>query len=346
MMLKSNIKIKAYWFHIIGWLCFLCLPLIISTIEFKKVRPEFIIRFFQGPLVFYLNYFLLVPFLLLRKRIPTYIFLSILLIILVNYGFNLISPSPPFEQLQNLRGIPDNLNIPSVKTIKIAMSTVFSFAFFLLGGVIRIMLDYYKNDRIYKEREMRRTETELQFLKAQLNPHFLFNSLNSIYSLVRNKSNDASEAVITLSELMRYMLYEANQEKVKLDKEIDYLKNYVTLQRLRLSNSENVKLQITGDLKNKYISPLLLISFIENAFKYGTNYKGVTDVCIKVIITDNELHFHISNIIGSYRKDRDNSGVGLENIGNRLRLLYENSHKLTIDKTSERYTVNLFLNLK
>ncbi|GAA4276374.1 hypothetical protein GCM10022259_10980 [Aquimarina mytili] len=205
------------------------------------------------------------------------------------------------------------------------------------------MVDFYKRDKLSKETDAQRTKTELQFLKAQLNPHFLFNSLNSVYSLVRTKSNNASEAVLTLSELMRYMLYEANQEIVPLIKETEYIKNYVALQRLRLSNSEDVRLSIKGEYEKKKIYPLLLISFIENAFKYGTDFKGVTDIEIKIRVNQNKLTFNVNNIIGVYRKNIDSSGVGLTNIKNRLELLYPDLHTLEIKEENDRYIVDLTL---
>ncbi|GAA4274510.1 hypothetical protein GCM10022258_38060 [Aquimarina gracilis] len=237
-------------------------------------------------------------------------------------------------------------DFPPVKDMRYAMRGVFLFAFFLLGGIFCLMVDFYKRDKLSKETEAQRTETELQFLKAQLNPHFLFNSLNSVYSLVRNKSNDAPEAVLTLSELMRYMLYEANQEIVPLIKEIEYIKNYVSLQRLRLSNSEDVKLSIKGEYEKKKIYPLLLISFIENAFKYGTDFKGVTDINIRIEVIENTLKFNVSNIIGVYRKNKSNSGVGLTNIKNRLELLYPDLHTLGIKEDNGRYMVDLILILE
>ena len=206
-------------------------------------------------------------------------------------------------------------------------------------------MEFYVRERIHKEKEVQRKETELQFLRAQLNPHFLFNSLNSIYSLVRNKANEAPEAVITLSELMRYMLYEAKRELVPLSKEIDYIKNYVTLQLLRLADSENVKLKISGDYDNKEIQPLLFIPFVENAFKYGTDYKGMTYVDIKFEIIGDNLFFLVKNKIGFYKKDDENSGIGFENIRNRLKLLYPENHVLKIEKTNGFYCVQLELNL-
>ncbi|WP_299109821.1 sensor histidine kinase [uncultured Winogradskyella sp.] len=241
-------------------------------------------------------------------------------------------PRPP-----NMRGGPFG--------IRHAIPIVFSLSIFLLGGIFSLVVDFYKRDRESKELENEQKEIKLQFLRNQLNPHFLFNSLNSIYSLVRSKSDNAPEAVITLSELMRYMLYEAGDEQVPLEKEMNYIQNYIALQRLRLKNTEAVKLNIKGETRHLKIYPLLLISFIENAFKYGTDYKGNTHIDIKIIVENDKLIFNVENIVGLYKRDDKNSGVGLENIKNQLNHLYSNNHELTIEQDKTHYRVYLTINL-
>ncbi|GLU45305.1 hypothetical protein Musp01_29290 [Muricauda sp. NBRC 101325] len=214
-----------------------------------------------------------------------------------------------------------------------------------ISGLLRMYVEWRKNEDLRQVVEKEKVSSELQFLKTQLNPHFLFNSLNAIYSLSVKNSSNTSEAIISLSELMRYMLYEADKERVPLAKEIDYIKNYVQLQRLRLSDSVNVKLKISGDERDKEVPPLLFISFIENAFKYGTDYTGKTFVNINISINQNNIVLRVENKIGVQRKQNKNSGVGLENIKNRLRLLYPNTHELNITDNGENYIVNLTLNL-
>ncbi len=312
-----------------------------TAIQFNEFYPLFAFRLLVIPFIFYVNYLLLTPKLLLRKKIVLYTALSFIFLFMVNYGQQSLFDN--FNSLKVPEGLEHIKDLPPFRAFKYFVPMVISLTFYLLGGIIRLIVDLYKRDKMVKEKEVQRTETELQFLKTQLNPHFLFNSLNSIYSLVRNRSNDAPEAVITLSELMRYMLYEANQETVPLQKEIEYLKNYVSLQRLRLSNSENVTLIIKGNYDKKKIHPLLLISFIENAFKYGTDFKGNTDIDIKIDVKEDRLNFRVSNIIGPYKVNKHESGIGLSNIKNRLDLLYPNSHTLAIDKARGRYDVGLNL---
>ncbi|TAI47202.1 sensor histidine kinase [Flagellimonas allohymeniacidonis] len=335
-------RVKEVWIHIFVWLCLFAFPIAISLTQIGTIPKNFVPRMLLNPVLAYLNYLVLVPFFLLKKKVWQYVVLSLAVLVSFNYIANhLFFPTPP-ERLQQLIG---SQNMEPFKNITYAMGGIVSFSFFLLGGLLRLTKDVYKREKMHSVKEVRRQETELQFLRAQLNPHFLFNSLNSIYSLVRDKSSEAPEAVITLAELMRYMIYEAKKELVPLSKEIDYIKNFVQLQVLRLSHSENVKLKITGDYNDKLIAPLLLIPFVENAFKYGTDFKGNTHVEILMKVVSDDLFFSINNKIGGYKRDQENSGIGLENIKNRLELLYPDQHSLLIRKKNGNYLVNLELHL-
>ncbi len=354
--LKKHIRIKEFWIHIIVWACLILFPLSISYIDLGEVRFGMFYRILLNPILVYINYLILVPYFLLKKEITLYIIISITVLVLFNFLIKFVPfPHVPIDKftelIQNTEMHPPRKpphfikDMQPLKRLPYFMTAIISLTFFLLGGVLGLTKDFYKRDRKSREAEVQRKETELQFLRAQLNPHFLFNSLNSVYSLVRNKSIEAPEAIIMLSELMRYMLYEAKQELVPLSKEIDYIKNFVSLQLLRLSHSENVKIKISGDYQDKKIPPLLLIPFVENAFKYGTDFKGRTDVSINMELIEESLFFIVKNKIGVYRKDESNSGIGLENIKGRLYLLYPDQHVLKIDKTDGFYTVQLELNL-
>jgi LytS/YehU family sensor histidine kinase len=214
-----------------------------------------------------------------------------------------------------------------------------------ISTIIRTLSEFYNNQQNKLIAETHRTNTELIYLRKQTNPHFLFNSLNSIYSLAHKKSDLVPDAIVTLSELMRYMLYETDNKFVQLEKEINYIQNYIELQKLRLNNIENISINIHGETKNKYIEPLLLISFIENAFKYGTDYKGAAYVKIKITIEDNILDFWVENKVENHSKDPENSGIGLTNIESRLALLYPNAHELKIIQNKLFYKVSLILKL-
>ena len=347
--MKRTFKIKEIWIHLIVWVCFFSLPVVMSFSQLGKMDPNFLPRAVFSPLILvYTNYLIFVPKLLLKKKLGTYIIVSVLFIVALNVVISEFFFPAPFERFIELTdNIPleDQASMAPFKKLPYAMSYIFSLAFFLLGGVLGLVKDFYRKDQVNREIKVQSKETELQFLRAQLNPHFLFNSLNSIYSLVRNKSQEAPEAVITLSELMRYMLYEAKEEMVPLSKEINYIKNFMELQRFRLQDSSGLSIKIIGEYQDKRIPPLLLIPFVENAFKYGTDFNGKTDIQIKLEIFEEDFFFEVRNKIGTYRKDKVNSGIGLNNIENRLRLIYPENHALRITKDNGIYSVQLELNL-
>ncbi len=347
--MKRKSAIKEFWIHIIFWVCLFSFPISASYIEFGELQLNMLYRMLLNPILLYVNYLVLVPYLLLRKKIFLYILVSISMLLSFNFLVNFIAPMVPFARLEMLlesNQYDGPKNLPQgLRKMPFVVANIISLAFFLLGGVLRLTKDFYQRDKITREIKVESKETELQFLRAQLNPHFLFNSLNSIYSMVRNNSKDAPDAVVTLSELMRYMIYEAKEDLVPLSKEINYIKNYVNLQLYRLSNSENVRIKISGEYNDKKIPPLLLIPFVENAFKYGTDFKGKTYVDIKMQIFENSLFFSIKNGIGSYRKNEMNSGIGLTNIKNRLQLLFPDEHVLKTEKNNGFYHVQLELNL-
>ncbi|WP_127021299.1 sensor histidine kinase [Flagellimonas beolgyonensis] len=335
---ENPFKTKEIFIHLFGWLCLASFPLFISFTIFSEFHPMAFLRVLLPPVLFYVNYALLAPKLLLKKRVFTYIVTSVVFLV----GFEILALNIPTL-------IPiDKLDLPQDGFLYRMRYVVIGFAltaFFLFGGVVRLIKHIYINDKLSRQNDIRKTRTELEYLKAQLNPHFLFNSLNCIYSLVRDNSKEASNAVIILSELMRYTLYESNQDRVLLSKDIENIKNYVSLQKLRLSNSEKVHLEIKGDYEEQKIAPLIMMTFIENAFKYGTDYDGRTEVHIVIQVIGNHLFFDISNLKGTRNIDKNNSGIGLNNVKGRLNLLYPHAHSLDIDKGDREYSVKLHLTL-
>ncbi len=210
------------------------------------------------------------------------------------------------------------------------------------------------NDWLIQQREMnilknQTLESELRFLKSQINPHFLFNTLNSLYALTLKKSDDAPEIVLKLSEMMRYILYECNEKMVPLTKEVKSLQNYMELEKLRHRTETAISFDIDGDLTDQKIAPLLFMTFMENAFKHGlSNQLEGHYVKINLHIKEDNIVFEIINSnapkSNSYQKNK-NKGIGLQNIKRRLTLLYPKKHKLRIDNTQDKYAVKLELDL-
>ncbi len=196
------------------------------------------------------------------------------------------------------------------------------------------------------EKEKLQKEMELNYLKEQVNPHFLFNSLNSIYSLSRQKSPETPEVVMQLSELMRYQLESSKKDSVLLKEELEFLENYLLLEEKRLSKRCKVEFLIEGELMGLRISPMLLIPFVENALKHGaqsTNEESTID--ISASIKHNTLHFSVVNSKPSTVAASERKGLGLENVRRRLNLLYPNAHELEIEDKEKEYRVNLTIDL-
>lgn len=329
--------------HTLLWIFFIAITAIQSYSRFSTIPNEFYFLNFIFIAVFYFNYIFLVPKFLLNKKIIIYVAISLALIIFIIIFLEPLlktSLQPTFPR----GNFNDNLPRPREGSINLR-PPILLLLFFALSTCVKLVSEWYKSE---KERTLvasQKINSELSFLKAQLNPHFLFNTLNSIYSLANKKSDDTTVAIVTLSELMRYMIYEANEEFISLEKEIEYIKNYISLQLLRLRDSSGVKINVHGSLKYK-IEPLLLISFIENAFKYGTDYKGKTEIRVVITIHDDELHLEVYNISSLQNLANKNSGIGLENIKNRLNLLYPNAHTLEITKGKKSFEISLKINLK
>ncbi|MBS9461937.1 sensor histidine kinase [Flagellimonas sp. 389] len=327
--------------HFFLWLVLSILLFYPFISEPRPIPPDVPIRFVVVISLFYFNYSFLVPRLLLKNRTAIYIIVSLFIILGIIF---LKERYFPFRPPENIPPFPQDRHAFYMSRQFIMSIVVFSVPF-VTSTALRIYIEWRRNDDLRKIVEKEKINSELQFLKTQLNPHFLFNSLNAIYSLSVKNSPDTSDAIINISELMRYMLYEADKEFVPLGKELEYIQNYVRLQRIRLSDSENVVLKISGEDKGKSIPPLLFISFIENAFKYGTDFKGRTNVKINLSIEKESIHLYVMNKIGAFRKKVESSGVGLVNIKNRLTLLYPNSHDLTVQDDGVNYEVNLTLKL-
>jgi two-component system LytT family sensor kinase len=185
---------------------------------------------------------------------------------------------------------------------------------------------------------------EVNFLKSQVNPHFVFNTLNNIYSLVYHKSEKALPAIMRLSELMRYMTTETAVDRIYLDKEIKYIDNFLELESLRVNGEAHVEFKVTGETSAVMITPLLLIPFVENGFKHGIVTDANSPFIIELTVKDNLLHLHTSNKINQSQKD-SSSGIGLQNVKRRLQLIYPGKYELKNGKEGDHYICNLSINL-
>jgi len=207
---------------------------------------------------------------------------------------------------------------------------------------MRLGIEWFEKRETQKELEKQNIKTELALLRAQINPHFLFNTLNNINSFATQNSEKTSYAIIKLSEIMRYMLYEANGEKVLLDKELQYIYNFLELHKLRYKHNSFVQFSVSGTTSNIFIPPMIFIPFIENAFKHGK--KGPKDVIeINISVRNKEIDFNCQNNkrqLSESEKKLD-KGIGIQNIKRRLEYLYPQGFVLDLLETDTTYSVHL-----
>jgi hypothetical protein len=221
------------------------------------------------------------------------------------------------------------------------VSTVPIFLF--LSWLARVTQNLVINTIRKEQLEKQAVEAELHSLKSQINPHFLFNTLNNIHTLVYKQASTAPEAVMQLASLMRYMIYESNAPTVPLAREMDYLRDYMSLQQLRYKNSPVVDLQIEGETASCSIAPLLFIHLLENAYKHSPARLEPGDLKVRVAVNEDSLAFSVQNPIGKRLAIpvEETGGIGLPNVRKRLSLLYPGQHTLTIQNTGETFTVSL-----
>lgn len=326
--MKDN-KLKIIGIHFGFWIAFIGFLALILSLQHKGMPHSLFNRLLIGIGLFYINYLVLAPYLLLRRHIALYSLLSLFFIFLAIF-FIPIWKGHLLLHLKRGR----------------YFFSIFIYLFFFVTALALVIYEKWRTHE-KREREIKAEHTmaELHNLKNQINPHFLFNSLNSIYALTVKKSEQAPEAVITLSELMRYMLYQTSSRFVPLKNEIAYMQNYIELQKLRIADKENISFNTSGKVKNQHITPLLLIAFVENAFKFGTDSQGNTSIIIQLNIEETQLHFSCKNSKSNQPKEDENSGFGLKNAKEQLRLIYPQNHRLEIKETETTFRVDLYMNL-
>lgn len=328
--------IKSKWFqHSVFWmLSIYAIGSYFAIASLFKFIDFFYALLFHVPLVIlvYVNLRVLIPRLLEKERYIYYL-LAIPCLLLLTYGIHELT----FEVLFPL--MDSDYYMVSFTEWQVLISIF--VIYLVLTTLIKLSKSWYKLQEVEKEK----LSIELDSLKTQINPHFLFNSLNSIYSQALAKSDQTADTVLELSNLLRYMLYEVSEEKVPLSKEVEMLENYIELQKLRLEDQANVAFVVHGSLAEAKIAPLLLFPLVENAFKHGL--KGVSAkgfVSIKLDVEDN-ISFDIKNNLGLIddMEKGKYGGIGLENVKRRLELIYPESHKLTIEKSENEFWVKLIL---
>ena len=341
-----NIKQKIL-LHTTVWLFIVTLFLFVGTNGFNSSDAyviHFLILSALNVALFYINLNLIIPVTLSKQKYIAWMLACFVLIVsFAAIKFGEIYYVHSLKSLNTATTGLQVLQIPSFWQL-ILSSVIISGFFVFLSTVYKFTVDWFFNEKEKRDLENQRLIAELAFLKSQINPHFLFNSLNNIYSLAYQKAESTPYAILKLSEILRYMLYESNDNFVSLQKEIAYLESFIDLQKIRFKSKTNVSLTIQGTISHQQIMPLLLISFVENAFKHGITTDEKHPIRIHISINENKMLFTIQNKKNNYNKDTT-SGIGMVNVIRRLDLTYPDQYKLEIKNGATNYLCELYLDL-
>ncbi|HRH65612.1 MAG TPA: histidine kinase [Bacteroidia bacterium] len=344
-----NLRIGKIALNIIACFVFLTLPILMApdvklTWDFITHGETFrdLIAYSIMIGYFYANYYYFIPEYFLGKRHLLFYSIALAALFLVLFLPSLISPHE--HHPDNLSGMQDHTRPPHPEPpffFLISHNLFLFVALFLYTLVIRI-------SNQWKQAQKERLNAELSFLKAQVNPHFLFNTLNGIYSTALDENAmHSANAIVQLSGMMRYVMTEAAEPFVPLEKEVNYITSYIELQKIRLGNTVKIDFTVTGLVESKKIAPLILIPFVENAFKHGVNPDYPSYILVNILIKNSDLEFQVFNTINrTVNQSASYSGLGLKNVRQRLELIYPGKHKLKIQHDANDFSIFLSLHLK
>lgn len=291
----------------------------------------------QAPLV-YVHLYVLVPRLLMKRRYTIYAIITISAVYLYSVCNYSLAEALPRQNM------PDSM-VHFLERLKPNYDVLEGMIVLILTYALKYTLIAFITQNELLRLQKEKLNLELNALKSQIHPHFLFNTLNNLYSLTLKNSSKASEVVLKLSDIMRYVLYQANEEKVPLSSEIDFIRNFTELQRIRYDASSEINLVIEGDPSDKEVAPLLFIDFVENAFKHGLEKRYREGfVRTSFVIRENELVFTVENSKSDQDEISETSrpgGIGLMNVKKRLALIYGDKHSLSIIDTPETFRIQL-----
>ncbi|WP_461093107.1 sensor histidine kinase [Spirosoma gilvum] len=307
--------------HLLAWVSYVALVFTSNASRFSFTN----LLLHYGPilstncLIFYLNYFYWVPKVLARTQLLQFVAAN-------TVGVALLALLVTIMLQQNVQ-----------HTI---IHRAFNLGWFMtLAVIIRFSSDWYANLQSKKETENVQLKTELSFLKAQINPHFLFNALNNLYALALKKSDDTPNKILQVSSIMRYLLYETNEDCIRLSKEIEIIQTYISLHELRNKSGESVHFEVHGPVNDVVIQPLLFLPLVENVFKHGTY-----PIAIRFDIFPKRIEVQLSNNILEISSPVS-GGVGLQNLKRRLDLLHKQTHQLVFNRSNDQFTARLTIDL-
>ncbi|MPL99788.1 hypothetical protein SDC9_46009 [bioreactor metagenome] len=355
MIIKNIRNLTIPLLHFLGWFIFFMSPFITFplniTIGGDRLTQHSVLTSSLA-IVFYLNYLLLIPYVFKTKKYFLYCILALSLCFafsaIDDYIFMKTTRGPMYERTL-ADGPPPEIIIEKPRREPGPFQGVTFFATItILSLGLKMTSEWIKAEKKKRELENEKLKIELMALKAQINPHFFFNVMNSLCSLARKKSDDTEKYIIKLSEIFRYNLNDLSQDKVRLSKELDFINNYIDIQYMRNPLLKPVIFDVNGNTDSVTIEPMLLFPFIENAFKHGASGSQPLIVRIKLEIIDKMLHFRIENSVPNGRSSvsqDESAGIGQQNARRRLDILYPDKHGLLFATHNNTYIADLNLDL-
>lgn len=338
LFLRYRLHHALFWMLVFGIWYFLRYQDYTTTAMAIQVT---MVKVFDLALLVYLTNYLLIPKLLYKRK---YIWFTLAFVVMIVTSS--IIKMQIIGQLVNNPGLFDLSN--NLKT-RIYDNIIPHFFLVIAGATVKLVSDHTRMQQRMAAMAKEKAEAELQFLKSQINPHFVFNSLNSIYFLIDKNNITARESLHKFSDMLRYQLYELKGEKISIEKEIAYLNDYVDMQKLRRDEKYEVSINSDPDVKGFSIEPLLLVPFVENSFKHLSNYTNgrKNEVKINISRSNGEMKFSIGNTTeGKQVHQLKDGGIGLANVKRRLELLYPGSHRLEIKEENGWFDVELKITIE
>jgi sensor histidine kinase YesM len=340
-MYHASIFFKYRLHHLFFWMLVFVIWFFLKADDYSRQSTAFkvtAIKVADLALMIYITNYVLIPRLLYKKQYGWFTLGFILLVlassILKMYILGRVTHNPALYNWSSdiKRRVYDNI-LPH-------------FFLVIAGVAVKLVFDYRQLQQRMAETAKEKAEAELNFLKSQINPHFVFNSLNSVYFLIQKENADARNALHKFSEILRYQLYEMNGEKVPVEKEIKYLQDYMGLQQLRKDDKYAVKFRCADSVQGFSIEPLLLIPLVENAFKHiSHHHNGRNFVDVNMQMENGQFQFTVKNSKEPQPTTEMQGGIGLQNVKRRLELLYPGKHEFTISETAGDFTVSLNIRL-
>ncbi len=358
---NKNRKLVNFIAHVTAWACFLALPYLVFIPRLRDFSISdhqlanvvcnniFLILFY------YFNTLVLVPKFLAKEKWLSYT-LSVLVCLVVflyvpkQIALKIAEPEPfnplnrPFIRNPNYKGkMPfSGFMRGGQRPVADPYNTFLFLLVCTVGTCITMIQRWLKTEQTRKETENEKLNTELSFLKSQVNPHFFFNTLNNIYSLAVVRSEKTAPAVMKLSAIMRYILTETQRDLVPLENEVEFTNNFIDLQKVRLTDKVDLQFTVTGATDNLLVAPLLFIPFVENAFKYGVSTKESSSIRFEIRTEASKIFFsYVNYIVASENNLMENTGIGINNVKRRLELMYPGKHQLVTQQEGQYYKVYL-----